>query len=55
MILSDQLFSFSMGYYGLVFNTPSFDWNLYLVFVLPGLLAIPLAIGQPFFVNKLGR
>lgn len=47
--------SFSMGYFGLIYNTPSFGWNIFLVFVFPTFIIIPMAIVQPFFENKLGR
>ena len=29
MVIS--IFSCSLGYYGLIYNTPAFNWNLYLV------------------------
>ena len=48
-------FAFSMGYFGLVYNTPTFDWNIYLVFVLPTFLLIPCVYLEPFFENKFGR
>ena len=47
--------AFSMGYYGLVYNTPTFDWNLYLVFIFPTFVTIPLPLIQPFAENKIGR
>ncbi len=47
--------AFSMGYFGLVYNTPAFDWNIYLVFVFPTFITIPITISQPFFENRLGR
>ncbi len=42
----------SMGFYGLVYNTPTFDWNVYLVFIFPSFLIIPLIIVEPFLENK---
>ena len=48
-------FAFSMGYFGLVYNTPAFDWNIYLVFVFPTFFMIPVSLSQPFMENKLGR
>jgi hypothetical protein len=42
----------AMGYYGLVFNTPSFDWNVYLVFVFPTFFLIPLSFLLPTLENK---
>ena len=47
--------SFSMGYFGLIYNTPAFGWNIFLVFVFPTFIIIPMAVVQPFFENKLGR
>ena len=44
-----------MGYFGLVYNTPAFDWNIYLVFVFPTFFMIPVSLSQPFMENKLGR
>jgi hypothetical protein len=48
-------FAFSMGYFGLVYNTPAFDWNIYLVFVFPTFFMIPVSLSQPFMENRLGR
>ena len=48
-------FACFMGYFGLVYNTPAFDWNIYLVFIFPGILGIPKAMIQPIIVNKVGR
>ena len=42
----------SMGAYGLIFYTPTFDWNVYLVFVLPSLINIPMIFMVPFLENK---
>ena len=47
--------AFSMGYFGLIYNTPSFDANIYLVFVVPALMGIPVSLIQPYFDNKFGR
>ena len=47
--------AFSMGYFGLVYNTPTFDWNIYLVFVLPVFFTLPICFVQPWIENKLGR
>ncbi len=41
----------AMGYYGLVYNTPTFDWNVYLVFILPSFFIIPLVIAEPYLEN----
>ena len=42
----------SMGTYGLIFYTPTFDWNPYLVFVFPAFLNIPMVFLTPFLENK---
>jgi len=47
--------AFSMGFFGLAYNTPSFDANLYLVFVIPALICFPLVPIQPYLDNSLGR
>jgi len=48
-------FAISNGFYGLVFNTPSFDANIYLVFAIPPLLNLPLCFLLPYLENKIGR
>ena len=48
-------FAVMMGYYGLIYNTPAFDWNVYLVFIFPGILGIPQSLVLPFIENRLGR
>jgi hypothetical protein len=48
-------FTFTMGYYGLIFNTPSFGWNLYITFCMPAFFTFPILAVQPFLENKLGR
>ncbi len=47
--------SFSMGYFGLIYNTPAFDWSPFLVFVFPGLISIPLNYVAPWIENSVGR
>ena len=47
--------AFSMGYFGLVYNTPSYDWNIYLVFILPTFVTIPFCLLAPWVENKCGR
>jgi OCT family organic cation transporter-like MFS transporter 4/5 len=47
--------AFSMGYFGLIYNTPAFNWNIYLVFVFPTFCTIPISVTQPIFENRLGR
>ena len=44
--------SASMGYYGLVYNTPTFDWNVYLVFVFPAFFLLPVVLLLPYLENK---
>ena len=48
-------FTFTMGYNGLIYNTPSFGWNLYITFCMPAFLTLPVQLMQPFLENKLGR
>jgi hypothetical protein len=48
-------FTFTMGYYGLIYNTPSFGWNLYITFCMPAFVTIPVLALQPFLENKIGR
>jgi MFS family permease len=48
-------FVFSFSYFGLMYHTPAFGWSMYLVFVFPPFIMIPMAIIQPFLENKLGR
>ena len=48
-------FCVSMGYYGLIYNTPSFGWNLYITFVMPAFFSLPLMVLQPFLENNVGR
>ena len=48
-------FVFSLGYFGLMYHTPSFEWNQYLVFVFPAFPSLPIALILPFIENKLGR
>ncbi len=45
--------STSMGYYGLVYNTPTFDWNVYLVFVFPAFFTLPVVLVSPILENRL--
>ena len=52
MAMSVAWLATAMGYYGLVYNTPTFDWNVYLVFILPTFFIIPLTIAEPFLENK---
>ena len=47
--------AFSMGFFGLAYNTPTFDANIYLVFVIPALLSLPLVPFQPILDNTVGR
>lgn len=48
-------FCIAMANYGLIYNTPSFDWNVYITFVMPAFFSFPVLIVQPFIENKIGR
>ena len=48
-------FSFSMGFYGLTYNTPSLDWNVFLVFAFPAIFNFSLQYFVPFIENRFGR
>ena len=52
LILNACWFSFSMGYYGLTYNTPTFDLNPFLMFSIPGMIATGLCLVEPFMENK---
>ena len=55
LILCFMWFSYNLGYYGLVYNTPAFGWNVYLVFVFPACFTIPVILACPWLENHLGR
>ena len=55
LILCYMWFCYNLGYYGLVYNTPAFGWNVYLVFVFPAFFTLPVVVVSPLFENKLGR
>lgn len=38
LLLGYSWMAFSMGYFGLLYNTPSLGWNYFLVFVFPGII-----------------
>ena len=38
VIMSFCWLSFSMGYFGLLYNTPALEWNMFLVFVFPSII-----------------
>ena len=46
-------FCIAMANYGLIYNTPSFDWNVYITFVMPAFFSFPVLIVQPFIENKI--
>jgi OCT family organic cation transporter-like MFS transporter 4/5 len=48
--MSFSWFTISMGYYGLIYNTPSFDWNLYVTHAIPPLLTMGVVLFQPWKV-----
>jgi len=47
--------AFSMGYFGLFYNTPAFQWNPFLVFMFPAFLALPMNFIEPHLENYIGR
>lgn len=47
--------SFSMGYFGLFYNTPTFAMNVFVVFIFPALVMVPGSLIQPLLENKIGR
>jgi MFS family permease len=47
--------SFSMGYYGLIYNTPALNWNIFLVFIFPGVINLVMCYVDPFLENYFGR
>ena len=55
LILCFTWFTTAMGYYGFIYNTPPFDWNVYLVLAFPAILNIPILFLQPILENKFGR
>ena len=48
-------FTFTMGYYGLIYNTPSFGWNVYITFCMPAFFTLPVLAVEPILENKVGR
>ena len=52
LLLCLYWFGNSMGAYGLIFYTPSFDWSVYLVFVFPSFINIPMLFVTPFLENR---
>jgi hypothetical protein len=55
LILNACWLSFSMGYFGLAYNTPSFNWSPFLVFSFPGMLGFVVGYIDPFLENYFGR
>ncbi len=55
LILCGCWLSFSMGYFGLSYNTPAFALNPFLVFSIPGMIAFCFSFAQPFMENYFGR
>ncbi len=55
ILMSYCWLSFSMGYFGLIYNTPAFDWSPFLVFMFPAFLILPLCVVEPYFENRFGR
>ena len=52
LLLCLYWFGNSMGAYGLIFYTPSFDWSVYLVFIFPAFINIPMLFITPFLENR---
>lgn len=52
LILNACWLSFSMGYFGLAYNTPTTDINPFLVFSLPGIVGAVLGYIAPFMENR---
>ena len=55
LLLNACWLSFSMGYFGLTYNTPPTDLNPFLVFSLPGIVGAVMGYAAPFMENRLGR
>ncbi len=47
--------SFSMGYFGLFYNIPAFNWSPFIVFIIPAIPSIPSNFIEPHLENILGR
>ena len=47
--------SFSMGYFGLFYNIPPFDWSPFWVFVIPAIPSLLFNPVEPYLENTLGR
>ena len=52
LLLNACWLSFSMGYFGLTYNTPPTDLNPFLVFSLPGIVGAVLGYCAPFLENR---
>ncbi len=48
-------FSFSVGYYGVVYVTPPLGFSPQLVFAFPAFFTLPLVMVSPLAENRLGR
>lgn len=48
-------FGFSFGFYGMMYNTPATQSNVYLVFMMPAFGGIVNVLTYPFLQRKLGR
>ena len=45
----------SCGYYGLLYNTPSMNWNIFIVYALPTFTCMVLIPLELYLQNRLGR
>ncbi len=48
-------FSFNIGFYGMVYNTPPLDFSPQMVFAFPAFFTLPIVAISPVLENKLGR
>lgn len=55
IIMNYCWFCFSMAYFGLIYNTPAFDLDPIVVFIIPAILDFPVVLSYPFFENSFGR
>jgi len=48
-------FTIGLGCIGLSYNTPTFEWDVLLVFAIPAMIVIPTTLIMPYFENTFGR
>ena len=54
-LMNHVWFCFSIGYYGLIYNAPTFGLNVHLVFIFPVLFILPYLFIAPILENSIGR